>query len=175
MKSPGSIPERTTTRRYRVEWGHLVFVSAIALATVLYLADAMQVSLDMNNLLFIAPVGAFALLMYCLILPQCFVRTDRPVRQRRVAHVVGEPAGVMPDTRKGAWQIGLLAAAMGLMVFLLDVIGFDVAIWLFSLAVMLICGERRPLVLLIFPLACAGLIVAGFRAMLPYPLYTAII
>jgi hypothetical protein len=58
---------------------------------------------------------------------------------------------------------------------MLDVIGFDVAIWLFSIAVMVICGERRPLQLALFPLAIAVLVVIGFRAILPYPMYTAVL
>jgi len=60
-------------------------------------------------------------------------------------------------------------------VFLLDVIGFDISLWLFAIAVMLICGERRPLMLALFPLAIAVLVVGGFRAMLPYPMYTLVL
>ena len=78
-------------------------------------------------------------------------------------------------SRKELVQICSLAAALGAMVFLLDVIGFDIAIWLFAVAVMLICGERRPVMLALFPLVSAVLIVGGFRAMLPYPMYTRVV
>lgn len=161
--------------RYRLDWGHLAFVSLIAAAVVWYLLDAMAVSMSMNNLLFIAPVGLFALLLCCAIVPQCFRRTDGGVqRPRRVKSVTGMQE-LTVGSRKELVQICGLAAALGAMVFLLDAIGFDIAIWLFAVTVMLICGERRPIVLALFPLVSAVVIVGGFRAMLPYPMYTALL
>ena len=160
---------------YRVDWGHLAFIALIAVAILWYLTDAMSVSMSMNNLLFIGPVGFFALLLCCAIVPQCFHRIGAPARQARRAKDVIGTQELTAGNQKEAVQIGLLGAALGALVFLLDVIGFDVALWLFAVAVMLICGERRPLVLALFPLAVAVLVVVGFRAMLPYPMYTAVL
>ena len=160
--------------RYRLDWGHLVFVSLIAAAIVWYLLDAMSVSMSMNNLLFIGPVGIFALLLCCAIVPQCFRRIDSVQRPRRGKGIIGKQE-LTVGSRTELVQICSLAAALGAMVFLLDVIGFDIAIWLFAVAVMLICGERRPIMLALFPLVSAVVIVGGFRAMLPYPMYTALL
>ena len=68
-----------------------------------------------------------------------------------------------------------VAVSLGLYVSLLNVIGFDVASCLFVLAVMLICGERRPIPLIVYPVIVAVVLVAGFRALLPYPMYTVVI
>jgi hypothetical protein len=162
-------------RHYRVDWGHLTFVLLIAAAVLWYLSDAMSVSMNVNNLMFIGPVGVFALLLCCGIVPQCFHRIGAVAKQPRRAKDVTGVRELKVNNQREALQIGLLAAALGALVFMLDVIGFDVAIWLFSIVVMVICGERRPLQLALFPLAIAVLVVIGFRAILPYPMYTAVL
>jgi len=161
--------------RYRVDWGHLTFVAAIAAAVVWYLSDAMSVSMSVNNLLFIGPVGGFAVLLCCAIVPQCFHRVGQAAPQNRRAKDITGMQELTVNSHGEAWQIGLLAASLGGLVFLLDVIGFDISLWLFAIAVMLICGERRQLMLALFPLAIAVLVVGGFRAMLPYPMYTLVL
>ena len=65
--------------------------------------------------------------------------------------------------------------ALGLFVFSLNILGFDIAIWLFALATMLICGERRPIPLALYPVGVALVAVYGFRALMPYPMVTAIL
>ncbi len=158
--------------RYRVDWGHLALVGVIAAAVIWYLSDAVSVSMSVNNLLFICPVGVFAVLLCCAIVPQCFHRVGQVAPQPRRSKDITGMQELTVNSRKEALQISLLAASLGALVFLLDVIGFDISLWLFAIAVMLICGERRPLMLAVFPLAIALLVVGGFRAMLPYPMYT---
>ena len=70
--------------QYSVDWLHLAFVTLIAAATLWYLLDARSVSLSVNNLLLVQPLAIFLLLMYLLIVPQCFRRADaaeEPVRK----------------------------------------------------------------------------------------------
>ena len=150
-------------------------MAVIAAATIWYLSDAMSVSMSVNNLLFIGPVGVFAVLLCCAIAPQCFHRVGEVAPQQRRAKDITGMQELTVNSRKEGLQIGLLAASLGALVFLLDVIGFDIALWLFAIAVMLLCGERRPLMLAVFPLALAVLVVVGFRAMLPYPMYTLVL
>jgi hypothetical protein len=40
---------------------------------------------------------------------------------------------------------------------------------------MLVCGERRPIPLVIYPLAVALVAVYGFRALMPYPMVTTLL
>ena len=165
---------RIRGHEYRVDWAHLVFVTLMAAAVLWYLLDARAVSLRVNNLLLVQPLAIFALLMYLLILPQCFRRADAEAEPQEPAPE--DPlAPALPTEARALARVGLLGAALGLLVFLMNVIGFDIAIWLFALATMLICGERRPVPLAVYPLAVSLVTVYGFRALMPYPMFTAIL
>jgi len=59
--------------------------------------------------------------------------------------------------KKSLLLIGSVVASLGASVCLLNVIGFDIAtwlfaLWLFALGVMFICGERRLFRLTIYPI-----------------------
>ncbi|MDF2997073.1 MAG: hypothetical protein K0R27_2710 [Xanthobacteraceae bacterium] len=159
---------------YKVDYGHLVLVTGIAGAVVWYLIDARGVSTSVNNLLLVQPTAIFALLMYALIVPQCFQRETAEPLVREPAEY--DPlAPQLPSERSDIIRMGLLGGALGLMVFLLDTIGFDVAIFLFTAAAMAICGERRPVRLLLYTLAVTVVAIYGFRALIPFPMFTAIL
>jgi hypothetical protein len=161
-------------RRYSVDWGHLIFVSLIAAAVLWYLLDARSVSLRVNNLLLVEPLALVALALYLMIIPQCFRRADaEPVMEEPAAEDPLAPA--LPTETRALIRIGILGAALGLFVFSLNVVGFDVAIFLFALATMAICGERRPIPLALYPLAVTLVVVYGFRALMPYPMVTAVL
>lgn len=160
-------------RRYLVDWGHLVFATFIAALVVWYLLDARAASLSINNLLLVEPLAIFALLMYLLILPQCLRRADVDPAPEASADDPLAPA--LPTETKALIRIGSLGLALGFFVFSMNTIGFDIAIWLFALATMLICGERRSIPLAVYPLAVALVAVYGFRALMPYPMVTTIL
>ena len=165
---------RIRGHEYRVDWPHLVFVTLLAAAVLWYLLDARTVSLRINNLLLVQPLALFALLMYLLILPQCFRRADAEAGPQEPTPE--DPlAPALPTEFRALARVGVLGAALGVFVFVMNVIGFDIAIWLFALATMLICGERRPIPLAIFPAAVAVVAVYGFRALMPYPMFTAVL
>jgi hypothetical protein len=159
---------------YRVDWGHLLFIALLAGAVLWYLLDARAVSLKVNNLLLVQPVAIFALLMVALIIPQCFQRADRDTASDQPAE--DDPlAPALPREARALIQIGIVALALGALVFTLNVIGFDIAIWLFCVVVMLVCNERRPLPLIVYPAALTLILVYGFRALMPYPMVTTIL
>jgi hypothetical protein len=165
---------RIRGHEYRVDWTHLVFITLIAAFILWYWFDARSVSLSVNNLLLVQPLAIFALLMYLLIVPQCFRRADRVAEPE--APAVDDPlAPALPTEGKELGRVALLGIALGLLVFSLNLLGFDIAIWLFALATMAICGERRPIPLVVYPLAVALVTVYGFRALMPYPMATTIL
>jgi hypothetical protein len=167
---------RIRGRDYSVDWGHLVFVTLIAAAILWYLLDARSVSLKLNNLLLVEPLALVSLVLYLLILPQCFRRTDAETEPARENPREDDPlAPALPTETRALIRIGILGAALGLFVFSLNIVGFDIAIWLFALATMLVCGERRPIPLVIYPLAVALVAVYGFRALMPYPMVTTLL
>jgi hypothetical protein len=165
---------RVQKSRYAVDWGHLIFLAIIAAAVLWYLIDAMSVSLNIHNLLLIAPLGVLALCLCLVIVPQCFHR--RGVEAEATDENLPAPvSGALTSDKRNLLLIGSVALSLGLYVSLLNVIGFDIATCLFVLAVMFICGERRPIVLIVFPVVVAVVLIAAFRALLPYPMYTVII
>jgi hypothetical protein len=157
-------------RHYRIEWLHLTFITIVAGFVLWYLLDARSVSLSVNNLLLVQPLAIFALLMYLLIVPQCF----RPADETNEPEAPAADDPLQPQLPEGRalGRVGLLGLALGAFVFSLNTLGFDVAIWLFALVTMAVCGERRPIPLIVYPLAVALVAVYGFRALMPYPMAT---
>jgi hypothetical protein len=170
-------------RNYRVDWGHLIVATTVAGLCLAYLLDARRTSLDIQNLLLVQPLALFALLMYLLILPQCFKPEATSEEERSPAQPAPPAAAPQQPLGNDAAQlgrgdvlrVGTLAVALGAFVISLNTIGFDIGIWLFSAITMFICGERRPLPLLLYPTALSVLLVYGFRALMPYPMVTTIL
>lgn len=155
---------RIGSRRYVVEWGHLLLVLGIAVVVIAYLLDARSVSLRTNNLLLVQPASLFALVLVAIVLPQCFRRADLAADDARQ----GDP------TREEFLKFAALAGSLALFVFTMEWIGFDVGAWLFTAIGLYVCGERRPLVLLVYPIVFAALVVIGFKAIIPFPFATTV-
>jgi type IV secretory pathway TrbD component len=159
---------------YVVDWQHLIFVLLVAAAVGWYLLDARAVSTATNNLLLVQPLSLFALALCAIILPQCLRRADQAAEEDQL--IEDDPlAPPLPKEGRDLAIVALLGVALGAFVFTLEIVGFDVGIWAFSLVAMMICGERRPLALLVYPLAVALASVYGFRALMPYPMFTTIL
>ncbi|MCK0208924.1 hypothetical protein MWN33_12885 [Starkeya koreensis] len=165
---------RIGRQTYVIDYGHLALITLIAGAVFWYLFDARSVSLSVNNLLLVQPVAIFALAMYLFILPQCFRKVDAVAAPR--AGGEKDPFAIEVSTgHSDIIRMVALGVSLGLMVFLLDVIGFDIAIFLFAAAAMAICGERRPVHLLVFSLAVTLVTIYGFRALISYPMPTTLL
>jgi hypothetical protein len=156
---------------YRVDYGHLAFLTLIAAYISWFLYDTISVSRSVNNLLLVAPVGFFGLFMALLVIPQCLKRADAVAVEEKPQEY--DPlAPKLPTERSQVIRMLLLGGAHGLFVLSLIYIGFDVAIFLFAAAAMAICGERRPLYLIAVPAAVAVVGIYGFRALMSFPMPT---
>jgi hypothetical protein len=145
----------------RIAWGHLALVTALAAAAVAYLIDARGVSLHPHNLLFLQPTAILVLVLWAIIALAC-LRGDRS----------GEaPAQTWPERAK----VLALVGSFGLFILGLERIGYDIAAWAFVTAALAIGGERRPLMLALFPSLFVAAVILAFKAMIPYPLVTAIL
>jgi hypothetical protein len=145
--------------RWRVAWGQLALVTALAGLALAYLLDARSVSLSVNNLLLLQPTALFVLALW-VVIALGTVRRALPEKG--------------PSRRDwlGFARVVSLVIAFGLFIASLERIGYDIAIALFVAAGLFIGGERRPLWLVLFPVVFSALVVLGFRALVPYPFPT---
>ncbi|MBO0905902.1 tripartite tricarboxylate transporter TctB family protein [Jiella sonneratiae] len=156
---------RSGIRRGPVDWGHLAFLAFISVVVIAYLFDARGVSLKINNLLLVEPAAIIALVLVACVLPQCFRRRDAEPSAPAEAPAEDERVKV----RHELLRVGALAALLGVFSFFLEQIGFDVATFLFIAIGVVICGERRPLVILAFAAAFTVFVVYGYSTLVPYP------
>lgn len=164
---------RILRQQYHVDWLHLAFVTTMAAFVLWYLLDARSVSLSINNLLLVQPLSITLLILYVFIAVQCVRRADaEPAAEAAPLDDPLQPK--LPEGRALA-RVAMLGVALGVFVFTLKTVGFDVGILVFSLVTMLICGERRPLFLVLYPLIVTLVTVYGFRALMPYPMVTALL
>lgn len=155
---------------YKVDYGHLIFLTFLAGYIGWYLFDAISVSTKINNLLLLSPTAVLALLLAVFIVPQCFTRADSVVVEDTEEYDPLAPK--LPTEKRQVIRMLTLGGALGVFVFSLAFIGFDVAIFLFALVTMAICGERRPLHLLGFSAIVTVVTVYGFKALMSYPMST---
>lgn len=143
----------------KVDWGHLATVIGIGAWVLWYLFDARSVSLDQQNLLVVQPLSILVVVLLIAVLPQCIRREELP-------------EGLRPESldRAGALRIFLLMLAFGGLVALMFKVGFDLSVFLFCLACLLIAGERRVWFLAVFSLVTTLLLVKGYKALVPYPM-----
>lgn len=155
---------------YKVDYGHLIFLTFLAAYIGWFLYDAISVSTKVNNLLLVSPTAVLALLLAAFIVPQCITRADAVVDDAPEQYDPLAPK--LPTEKRQVIRMLTLGGALGVFVFSLAYIGFDVAIFLFALVTMAICGERRPLHLVGFSAAVTVVTVYGFKALMSYPMFT---
>jgi putative tricarboxylic transport membrane protein len=151
---------QSTSMRRRVDWLHLALLVVLAGVVAWYLFDAVHASHRIENLIFVVPVGAFAL----SIAAGAAVGLVRAARR-------ADGGEVEARTPVDARTIALMAA-FAVYVGVMDRIGFDVASVLFVGAALWLQGERRWPLLLIYTPAFALGACYGFKQMLPYPMPT---
>lgn len=152
----------TESRKIKVDWGHIFVATLIVAFCVWYLLDTRDASLRISNLIFVQPGVIFAVILYLLILPQCF---------KRVEHTE-TPASATENqndlTLIQLIRVASLAVAFGLFILGMNTLGFDVSAWLFMMAGLFIAGERRWWVLAVFPPLFTLFVVYGYDLLIPY-------
>lgn len=161
---------RIANRVYKVDWAHLLVATLILGACIIYLIDARSTSLKIQNLILVQPATIVAVILYLLILPQCIRRVaDTPAE---ISKAAAETTSRHRLTPAEFLRVAALAAAFGFFVFTMEILGFDLSAWIFITIGLLICGERRLLVLIVLPLVFTFLVVLGYKKLIPYPFHT---
>ena len=146
--------------RLVIYWGHLALLMFISGVVIAYLLDARATSLRINNLLLVEPAAIIALILVAAVLPQCF---------RRVSRADGADEPETTESLSELGKVGALAAAFGAFVLSPEIVGFDVATFLFTAIGVYICGERRLWVIALFSAVLTLVIIYGYQTMVPFP------
>ncbi len=158
-------------RQHVVDWEHAGFLLAILGFIVWYLWDATAASPTFSNLILIAPVGAFALILTAYIgLVEIFgVRAAPSIPQNDQVEARAETT---PSRfRAGSLRtITLLMGLFGLFVAVMPYLGFDVASFLFIIATLWLLGERRVMFSLLLALGISAGISIAALALLTFPI-----
>jgi putative tricarboxylic transport membrane protein len=140
--------------RFEGPWGQVMMLLLFVSFTIWYFQDAYRASSNIQNLLLIGPAST---LILALALPMLVLKA----RQLRL--VREETARIEADIRAFRERFGPYAAMVALVAYTLAMpyLGFDVATFVFIAVGMAIHGERRLLVLIVFPaIVTAGVIYA---------------
>jgi hypothetical protein len=149
--------------RRRVAWAPLILVTALAGIALTYLLHARGVSLSPQNLLLLQPTAWLVLVLWA-VMAYGFLREP-------VAAEGDAPGETWPDFGR----VVAMVAAFGAFILSLETAGYDMAIWAFTLAALLIGGERNAIALVVFPPVFALAVVYGFRLLVPYPFPTTLL
>lgn len=146
--------------RVNVNWGHLLLIVGFAAFVVWYYEDAQASSVEIENTILIVPTSLLALAM-------CVLVAIQTVHIRRV-ELADEAVSDAAEAERGTilWPV-LYMVALGVYVFLIEDLGFDVTTALFLAVGMLISGEKRPLPILAFSVIFAAVCVYALKAALP--------
>jgi hypothetical protein len=148
-------------RKIAVDLPHFVFASVIAAWSVWFCRDAWRASPDVENLILIVPVTAVAVTLYFFVCAGCFQFLNAGTETESAREPLGNGMGVK------------VAGSMVLLVTFVvagPLIGFDIASFLYLMAVMAFLGERRVVVLLGAPLFFSVVAIYCFGTLLSTPL-----
>jgi hypothetical protein len=149
-------------REAGVDWPHLAFATAIAGWCAWYCWDAWSATADVENLILILPATILVLVLYATIVRACV----RARRSSDAGPVLSRKPLDPTIARKIAGTMAMLAA----LAILGPLVGFDVATYVYILAMLLLLGERRLPVLVLLPLLFCAFEIWGFNTILAIPL-----
>lgn len=144
----------------RVAWGQLGFVTLLAGGALAYLIEARGVSLNPANLLLLQPTALLVLALWVVIALGCL----RPAASTAQA-----------ESWADFGRSAAMVAAFGVFIASMGQVGFDLAIYGFTLAGIALGGERKLLPLLVVPPLFTAAVILGFRWLIPYPFPTTLL
>lgn len=139
----------------RVDKGRLAATLLVIGLTILYLWDARDTSLDVQNLILVQSAAVFILVFSIPVLIGCF-------------RLRAEANNLVDERAKVSWRLPILMLAFGAFVLAFEKVGMDVATLIFVATATWICGERKIIPLLTFSFAFTGFIAWGFSSIIPY-------
>jgi len=149
-------------RKLDVDLPHFAFATGIAGWAAWYCWDAWHANAAVENLILILPVSGIAIALYLFVVAGSFKRVDQLNEEASSRRT--------PVPRKTAVKIAGSMALLAGFVIAGPIIGFDIASFAYMLLMMAFLGERRILVLVLFPMLFSVVIIYCFGTLLSTPL-----
>ena len=170
----------------RIDFGHLMLVIFIEGAVIWYFYDAYTASSNIQNIILIAPASIIVIFLGLIVLYQIFrsdsirVTDSTPLSQTHQR----KPADDIPQSLDQLKEAAFLTSRFrtlifilifGLYIFFLDIIGFDIATYLFLGIIMVLQGERRVWLIVAYSLLFGTVTIWFFGLMIPYEMFTILV
>ena len=165
--SVSEVGMRIGSYQVKADWGHMALAVSITLFCIWYLFDARTASPNIQNMLLIFPATILAIALFLVIVAQ-------EVKVSRVQGVEARSGASLsfhwPDLDR--MRLPLFMGLLGVYVFTMEGVGFDLATFLFLALSLALQGERRWIWLIGFSLVFALFVTWVFKAMIPEPIPT---
>ena len=144
------------------KWAEMIFLGFWLILICYYLYDNYQASSSIDNQIFILPIGIVTLILISLV---CF-----EIIKEKHTNDSKEIKDKKKNERSHLRTIMISMFLFLIYAFLITFIGFDFATFLFVLLMLVIQGERRLKILLIFPIVFAFISSQFFFVFTSYPM-----
>lgn len=154
-------------QKISVNWGYLLFILAIVLGCLMYLADAIQSSSSIQNLILVVPA-----VLLVLILSVFQIFESITIKESK------ESTDTQAECDKSGASVGFILTFFAIFAAYLAgiyYIGFDIPTLAFMLVSIILHGERRWLYLIAYPALFTYMIVSGMKLLLSFPVPTVIL
>lgn len=149
-------------RKIVVDIWQLAFATGISSWVGWYCWDAWHASSATANMILILPVSGAAIVLFFFVAAGCLKAVEGAVSRPELPRDL--------STRASAVRVAGSMLLFVAFVVIGPVVGFDVACFAFLLAMLVFLGERRILVLLLFPLLFTVAVIFCFGTLLASPL-----
>jgi len=151
--------------------GHIALLVVILGWTLWYVFDALGVSSNMRNIILIVPTAVIVTLAATWeLLRQVAMGLSWIATPVEVPSDL--PGAEVPQMRADVVRGVILLGMLGVLVFSLAHVGFDLAVFVFLVASLILLDRDRMLAKVAFAAIFTVIVVGGARMLLPFPMHT---
>lgn len=166
---------RISDKELHIDWGQLAFATFIATVAAFYLYDTTSVSMNLSNIILVVPLTLLILALYGFLVAKC-VTFGAPAEAEPAPAVTApdDLEDILPDdrpqSRADLIRAFLLLGGVGLYVSFYQLIGLDIATFIFMIASMILLGVRGKVLIAVYATVFTVVVVGGAHWLLPYPM-----
>jgi hypothetical protein len=144
------------------KWAEIIFLGFWLILICYYLYDNYQASSSIDNQIFILPIGIVTLILISLVFWQ-LIKEKSAIASKEIKD--------KKENEKSHLKTIMLSMLLFLIyALLITFIGFDLATFVFVLLMLVIQGERRLKILIVFPIIFAFISSQFFYVFTSYPM-----